>query len=340
MIKVAVTDYTFDALDIEAGILQSLGCEIVAGKRPSSSAELARQVADADHVITQFAPITADVIAAMRKVRVIVRYGVGVDNVDLEAARARGITVCNVPDYCTDEVADHTLALALAATRHVVANCNRVREGQWGLAVPLAAMKTLADLTTGVVGFGRIGREVVRRLRAFKGRVLVHDPVVPAPEIRNAGCEAVGFDDVLRHSDLLTLHCPSTPQTRHMLRRETIARMKPGAILVNVGRGDLVESAALLEALQRGHLAAAALDVFEAEPLPPDSPLLRMNNVIVSSHIASASEKAVRKLRETAAGIIASAIRGEPLRNVVNGVAAGQAPSQAAIHRRRGAADG
>jgi D-3-phosphoglycerate dehydrogenase len=320
MIKVVVTDYTFDRLDVEAGILQPLGCEIAASKRIAPAEELARLVADAEHILTQFAPVDAGVIAAMREAKVIVRYGVGVDNVDLGAARARGIPVCNVPDYCMDEVADHTLALILATTRQVVANCNRVRGGGWGLAVPIPAMKALCDLTVGVIGFGRIGREVVRRLRAFKCRVLVHDPAVPAAEVRDGGCEPGGLDEVLGQSDVLTLHCPSTPQTRRMIGRDSIGRMKPGAILINVGRGDLVESADLVEALQRGHLAAAGLDVFDPEPIPRDSPLLKMDNVVVSPHAASVSAKAVRKLRETAAGIVARAVRGEPLPNVVNGV--------------------
>jgi phosphoglycerate dehydrogenase-like enzyme len=227
-----------------------------------------------------------------------------------------------VPDYCTDEVADHTLALLLATTRHVVANCSRVQEGGWGLAVPLLAMKALCDLTVGVVGFGRIGREVVRRLKAFKCRVLVHDPAVPAAEVRGNGCEPVGLDDVLGQSDVLTLHCPSTPQTRRMVRQDTLARMKRGAILINVARGDLVETAALVEALQHGHLAAAGLDVFDPEPVPRDCPLLKMDNVILSPHVASASARAVHKLRVTAANILARSVRGESLPNVVNGVAA------------------
>jgi D-3-phosphoglycerate dehydrogenase len=322
VLKVAVTDYTFADLDVEAAILRPLGCEIVAAERAPPPGELARLVADADHVLTQFAPLDAAVIAAMRKAKVIVRYGVGVDNVDLGAARARGIPVCNVPDYCTDEVADHTLALLLATTRHVVANCERVRGGGWGLAVPLPAMRALCDQTVGVVGFGRIGREVARRLKAFKCRVLVHDPAVAAADVREHGCEPAGLDDLLGQADVLTLHCPSTPQTRRMVRRDTLARMRPGAILVNVARGDLVETAALAEALGRGHLAAAGLDVFDPEPVPRDSPLLKMENVVLSPHVASASERAARKLRETAAGIVARSVRGEPLPNVVNGVSA------------------
>jgi D-3-phosphoglycerate dehydrogenase len=323
MTKVAVTDYTFAALDVETDILRPLGCEIVASRRTASPAELQQLVGDADHVLTQFAPLTAEVIAAMRRARVIVRYGVGVDNVDLDAAKARGIPVCNVPDYCTDEVADHTLALILALTRQTLPNCLRVRGGTWGLAVPLAAMRALRDMTVSVLGFGRIGREVARRLKAFKGRVLVYDPAVPAAAIREAGLEPVALDNALAGGDIVSLHCPSTAQTRHMMSAATIARMRPGALLINVARGDLVDTAALLDALHSGHLAGAGLDVFETEPLPADSPLLGMANVIVSAHVASTSVKAVRTLRETAAGIISKSVRGEPLPNIVNGVTGG-----------------
>src|SRR5262249_7422679 len=216
MIKVAVTDYSFDTLDVETDILRPLGCEVVA-RRKASGPELSDLVADADHIITQFAPLRADVVAAMRKARVIVRYGVGVDNVDLEAARSHGIPVCNVPDYCIDEVADQTLALLLATTRNVVPNCLAVRAGQWKLAVPLPAMRTLSELTIGVVGFGRLGRAVTRRLRAFGCRVLVHDPIVPANVISDAGCAPAEFHSLLGESDAVTLHCPSTAQTRRLM---------------------------------------------------------------------------------------------------------------------------
>src|SRR5205823_973992 len=147
-------------------------------------------VADADAVLTQFSPVTADVIAGMKKARVIVRYGIGVDNVDLQAARERGIPVCNVPAYCIDEVADHTLAFILAATRQVVPHCSRVRGGHWGLATPLSEMKTLRDLAVGIVGFGRIGRAVVRRLLPFGAVLRVFDPAVSPKEIESAGALA------------------------------------------------------------------------------------------------------------------------------------------------------
>ena len=318
--KIAITDYSFPSLDIEEGILRPLGHEIVAWKEKRTAAELPQLVADADAVITQFAPVNAEVIASMKQAKVIVRYGIGVDNVDLEAAKVRGIPVCNVPDYCIDEVADQTLAFLLATTRQVVTNCVRNREGKWGLATPLDQMRALRDLTVGVVGFGRIGREVVARLRAFKCKVLVHDPVVAAGEIEQAGAKPVALRELLSQSDVISLHCPSTAQTRGMINRDSLAIMKRGVILINVARGDLVDSAALTEALQSGHISAAALDVFAPEPIPADHPILKMDNVIVASHIASCSVPAVRKLRETAANLAAMALRGEPLPNVVNGV--------------------
>ena len=319
--KVAVTDYTFDSLDTETAILAPLGCSVV-GRRCKTPEELIALIADADAVLTQFAPVDAAVIGAMRQARVIVRYGIGVDNVDLEAARARGIPVCNVPDYCIDEVADHTLALILALTRGVVATCVHVRSGQWALPVPLTTMHALKTLTIGVVGFGRIGREVAGRLRAFKSKVLVYDPVVPAAEVERAGCAPSGLDDLLRAADVVTLHCPSTAATRRMIDGAALAKMKPGALLINLARGNLVDTAALIEALRSGRLGGAGLDVCDPEPVPADHPLLAMSNVLLTPHVASASAPAVSALRTQAAQTVARALRGEPLQSVVNGVKA------------------
>ncbi|SRR5581483_10028604 len=322
MPKVLVTDHTFDPLDIEQRILEPLGA-VLDAHQCKTPEQLVPLVADADAVLTQFSPVNAQVITAMRKVRVIVRYGIGVDNVDLEAARERGIPVCNVPDYCIDEVADHTLAFILAVTRQVVPNCLGVRGGKWGLAVPLAEMKTLRDLTVGVVGFGRIGRAVVRRLQPFGCSVYVFDPAVNRKEIESAGATvATSLDQVLPECDVLTLHCPSTAQTRRMVNAARLATMKRGSILINLARGDLVDIQALVAALQSGHLAAAALDVCDSEPISPDHPLLRLPNVVVAAHVASTSARAVRTLRETAAGLVAKCLRGEALSNIVNGVTA------------------
>lgn len=314
---VAVTDFTFPSLEIEERIVHAAGAELRAGNDRQIAA-LKLLVADADAVITQFAPIHAEVISEMRQAKVIVRYGIGYDTVDVKAARERGIPVCNIPDYCIDEVADHTLAFILGVTRQVVPNTLYIRDGKWGLATPLDQLRTLRDQTVGIVGFGRIGREVAARLAPFKSRRLVFDAFVPADTIRSAGCEAVTLEELLTESDIVTLHCPSTPQTKKLLNTDALARMKRGAVVVNLARGDLIDTAALIAALQSGHLAGAAIDVCDPEPIPTDSPLRSLPNVIVASHIASASPKSVRTLRETAAHIAVMALRGEPLPNVVN----------------------
>jgi len=316
---VTITDFTFPTLEIEERILQPLGCTVRSGQWKTPDA-LIPQVADADAIITQFAPVNAAVIAGMAKAKVIIRYGIGVDNVDLIAARNRGIPVCNVPDYCIDEVADHTLGFVLAITRQIVPSTLSNREGKWGLATSLGQMLTLRNLTLGIVGFGRIGREVATRLKAFKCQILVHDPVVSPTEIESAGCLPVTLAELFSRADVITFHCPSTAQTRGFINRESLALMKPGVILINVARGDLVDSLALTEALQNGRVSAAGLDVFAPEPIPVDHPILKMNNVLVSSHVASCSVSAVRKLRETVANLAVLAIRGEPLPSVVNGV--------------------
>ena len=316
--KVAVTDYSFPDLSVEESILQASGHFISAWKERKSAAELPALVTDADAVITQFAPVNADVIASMQQTRVIVRYGIGVDNVDLAAARAKGIPVCNVPDYCIDEVADHTLAFILATTRQVVSNSNSLKAGKWGLATSLDQMKALRDLAVGVVGFGRIGREVVSRLKPFRCRILVYDPIAKSADIEAAGATPVALRELLSQTDVITLHCPSTPDTRGMLNSESLAKTRPGVSIINLARGDLIDPNALMAALLSGHVAAAALDVFNPEPIPADHPILKLDNVILASHIASTSVPAVRKLRETAARLALMALNGEPLVNVVN----------------------
>lgn len=318
--NVAITDFTFPDLSIEQQILQEIGASITSGQCKTTES-LLTLVAGADAVITQFAPVSASVIEGMQRARVIVRYGIGVDNVDLEAARQRGIPVCNIPDYCIDEVADHTLAFILASTRGVVPNTRKVQEGGWGLALPLTSMRTMRSQCVGIVGFGRIGREVAARLRPFKCRVLVHDPMVSAENLRESHVEPCDLATLLKNSDIVSLHCPSNPATRHLLNADSMSTMKRGAILVNLGRGDLIETSALVMALQSGQLGAAALDVFEREPLPAESPLRTLDNVVVASHVASVSEQAVRTLRETAARIAVLALKGQKLPNVVNHVA-------------------
>lgn len=321
MPTIAITDYSFPDLGIEETVIRPAGIEIVSFKERRPAAEVAGLVREADAVITQFAAVNAEVVDSMGKAKAIVRYGIGYDNVDCAAAHERGIPVCNIPEYCVDEVADHTLTFVLAITRQVMPNALLLRSGGWGLATPVGGMRALKNTTIGIVGFGRIGREVVKRLSGFKARVLVFDPAVDAAQISAAGAQpAATFDELLTQSDIISPHCPSLAATRQMFNAATFGKMKRGSIFINVGRGDLVDSAALTEALQSGQLSAAALDVFDPEPIPDDHPIRSMSNVILASHVASVSPEAVRTLRETAARIAVMAVRGERLPNVVNGV--------------------
>jgi D-3-phosphoglycerate dehydrogenase len=317
--KVAITDYNLEDISIEQAFCDAAGYELAA-IRSGSEADRINLVRDADAVITQFAPVNAAVIGAMQRSRVIVRYGIGVDNVDLKAAAAKGIPVCNVPDYCIDEVADHALAVILDLTRKITVNAAKVKAGGWGLAVPSSAMFALKNLTVGVVGFGRIGREVADRLRAMKCKVLVFDPVVDAAAVRAAGSAPAALDELLRTSDLVTLHCPSNDQTRYLINAENIAKMKHGVMLVNTSRGTLVKTDDLAAALRSGRVSAAALDVTDPEPPPADCSLRAMDNVIITSHIASCSAQSVRRLQESVIATAGMALRGEKLPNVVNGV--------------------
>jgi len=319
MLKVAITDYTFPDLSIEEGILKPAGAKVEGAQARTPEAVIAA-TADADAVITQFAPVTAAAIAAMTKAKVIVRYGIGVDNVDLAAAKAKGIPVCNIPDYCIDEVADHTLSFVLALTRQVVSNALPIRNGEWKAGVSVTMMRCLRDMTVGVVAFGRIGREVVKRLVPFGCKILVFDPVASKEDIAKAGATSATLDEVYAQSDLITLHCPSLPQTRGMLNKAAFAKMKKGVLIVNASRGDLIVTDDLIEALRSGQVDSAALDVTSPEPPPVDSPLRSFPQVIIHSHIASASVRSVQRLREGAAQHALRALRGEKAVNVVNGV--------------------
>ena len=322
---IVVTDYKFPDLALEQAAAEHAGCVLI-GHHCESEEELKAAVTDADAVITQFARLSAPVVAAMTRARAIVRYGIGVDNVDLDAARQHGIPVANIPDYCIDEVADHTLSFILAMTRQVVTHTADLRAGHWRLAVPVSGMKVLRDQTVGLVGFGRIGREVVARLLAFKCRVLVYDPMVPEAEIQRLGALSVPLTQLLAESDIVSLHCPSTPATRHIIGPAALAAMKPGALLVNVARGDLVDTNALLDALQSGHLGAAALDVFDPEPLPLAHALRTLPNVVIAPHIASVSVTAVQALRQGAIARAVAAVRGQLPDNVVNQITAPRFP--------------
>lgn len=260
---------------------------------------LAAGLSRAEIVFVRDTLLDAPVIAAMKQARGIVRYGVGVDTIDLDTARNRGIVVARVPSYGAEiEVADHTLALFLAVRRRIVSRDCAVRAGAWqvGQAEPIAR---IAGSTAGLIGFGRIGQAVMHRLRAFGiNRFLVHDPFVSADRLP-ADAAAVDLPTLAAGSDMITLHAPATARNRHVIDAAFLSRVRPGAILVNTGRGPLVDEQALAEALAAGRILGAGIDVFETEP-PRNSPLLDVPNVVLTDHAAWYSEATVEALQRGA----------------------------------------
>lgn len=254
--------------------------------------------------------VDAEEIAKMPRCRVIVRYGVGLDNVDVDAATRCGIFVANVPNASIDEVSDHAVALLLAASRRVMAANAAARSQQWDTLV-MKGTTRLATQAAGVVGFGRIGQAAARKMRPFFERVVAYDPIVAVPVMIERGVEPVDLDTLLRISDYVSLHCPLTAQTRHLINAETIAQMKPSAWLINTSRGELVDEAALIAALAEHHIGGAALDVFSQEPLPADWPLFKLDNVIMTPHVAYFSESALADLQRIAAEQARSVLLGE-----------------------------
>jgi D-3-phosphoglycerate dehydrogenase len=315
---VAITDCDHGDVDPERAVLDGHDVELrVLACRTSE--EVAVQAGDADVLINQYVPITAAVLDALPRCRLVVRYGVGVDNVDLRAATERGVWVANVPDYGRDEVADHTLALAMALLRGVVALDRSVRDGIWDLE-PARPLRRLATLTWGVVGCGAIGTAVARRAAGLGMRVLGYD----LPTVRSeAPIERVPLEELLEEADLVSLHAALTPDTHHLLGAAALARMRPTAHLVNTARGGLVEGAALLAALDAGALAGAALDVLEHEP--PDElgwKLARHPRVVATPHAAWYSEEAFHTLKSEVAREALRVLQGGPPRSPVNTPAA------------------
>jgi phosphoglycerate dehydrogenase-like enzyme len=278
----------------------------------------ADQAADAAVILCGIVAMPAQAIELLRATRLIMRCGAGVDSVDVAAATRRGIWVANVPDYCLDEVADHTLLMMLAAVRRLRHMTQQVADGRW-LDLDLPVVRRLSGRTLGLVGLGRVGERVATRARGFGLEVIAHDPWLDAARAESLGIRAVGLDDLLATSDIVSLHLPLTADTRHLLRVETFERMRPGSVLVNTSRGGLVDLDALSAALDRGIVAAAGLDVLDGEPQPPlDHPLLADPRVIVTPHVAFYSVDAQADLGRRVADEVERAIGGLPPTTLVS----------------------
>lgn len=274
---------------------------------------------DSDIVMIQSARslLTREVIEHLPRCRCIVRLGIGYDNVDVTAATEHGILVCNAPDYCVDDVADHALALLLGCVRHVARQDRSIRVGKWDRTLARPARR-LRGSTLGIVGFGKIGRMLAARVRGFDLALLVYDPYVDDATITAQGAQKVELPTLLAQSDFVSLHTPLTNDTFHLLGAAQFENLKDGAIVVNTSRGPLIDENALADALRCGKVWAAGLDVMEHEPLPADSPLRGFDNVIFTPHVSANSEQSVRDLYSTACQIAIDVARGVRPPGVVN----------------------
>lgn len=301
-----------------AEVLSIIREELPAGWRllPADGDDYSRQLAECDFILIPDQPVGAEHLAAAPRLLMIQHQGVGYERVDLAACRAKRIPLCLTPEGTTIGVAEHTLLLILAIYKQLVKAASGTRQGKWMQWELRGGSFELAGKTLGLVGFGRIGREVARRALAFDARVIFLDPLVPQPEDLNVErCESL--DELLAKADIVSLHVPTTAESRKFVNRELLARFKPNAVLVNTARGALVDEPALVEALNRGQLAGAALDVLAQEPPDPANPLLHMDNVLVTPHISAGTSDALKAKMRAAFANMLRRTRGEPLVHLV-----------------------
>ena len=308
--SVLVTDYVWPSIEPEKAVLAEIGAELVVAPDASEDT-LAGLAKDVDGILTCFAQVTDRVLRSAEKCIVVGRYGVGVDNIAVDTATELGMAVTYVPDYCVEEVSDHVMGLMLTWNRRVAYFDRLVKTSGWGsLSLTMPIMR-LRGKKLGIVGFGRIGQVVCRKALAFGLEVLTCDPFVAAETATQLGARMVEMPELLRESDFVTLHSPLIPETRNMIGAAELELMKPTAFLVNCARGPLIDEEALYEALTNSGIGGAGLDVLVDAHPAPDHPLLRLENAIITPHVAFFSEEAVLELEERAAGEVAAVLRGQ-----------------------------
>ncbi len=310
--KVVVIDGGYDSYETERSLLAPLGVELLVAPCEGDPRRVVEVAAEADALLVRETVLSGRTLARLARLRAIVRYGVGTDNIDLAFTERHGIAVANVPDYGVEEVSEHALALLLALKRRLFQRDAAVRQGGWGEVRRTPIHRTRGG-TLGLIGAGRIGTAFLEKARPLGfAKVLVH-----SRDSAPAGTTAAGIERICRQADVVSLHLPLTRETRNLIDADRLALMKPTAILINTARGGLVDEAALAHALRAGRLAGAGLDVFAEEPLPADSPLRDAPNCVLSDHAAWYSEAAVRDLQRKAAEEVRRALLGEPLANPV-----------------------
>ncbi|WHY68863.1 C-terminal binding protein [Neobacillus sp. SuZ13] len=309
--KVLLTDYEFEHLQYEEDVFQESGLDIEFIKAQcKTEEEVIEQAKHVDAILNQYAPVSRRVIESLENTKIISRYGVGVNTIDLNAAKDKGITVANVPDYGMEEVSNHALALLLSWARKVTLLNNEVKKGNWDFkaCVPIHRFN---EQTVGVLGFGRIPRRFIEKVKPLGFKTAAYDPFVSAEDMAAVGVQKMELDEIIRESDFLSVHVPLIDDTFHLINEECLNQMKRNAVIINTARGPIIDEKALADALEKGIIAGAALDVTEDEPVSINSPLLRMDNVIITPHSAWYSEEAMIELRQKAAKNIVHVLSGE-----------------------------
>ncbi len=314
--KILITDYAWQSIEPERHVLAEIGATLIAAEIGDEK-ELCALAPTVDGILTCWKPVTANVITAAEKCKVIARYGIGLDNIDVELATEHGIVVTNVPAYCIDEVSTHAMGLLLACTRKIARFDRSVKADIWDPNIGPQIYR-LCGKVLGIVGFGNIGQAIVSKAKAFGLTVTVYSPRTSSEAIQKQGAEKVSFQELLKTSDFISIHAPLTAETEHMFSHTEFREMKTTAYLINTSRGGIVDTAALAAALQNGEIAGAGLDVLETEPPQSNDALPTFDNVVITPHAAFISEESILELEVTAATCVAQVLTGQLPESVVN----------------------
>jgi D-3-phosphoglycerate dehydrogenase / 2-oxoglutarate reductase len=307
-LKVVVTDFEYKSLAIEQEVIEKAGAAFFPAQCKTEE-EVIEACKDAVGIINQYAPITRKVIESLPSLKVIARYGVGVNTIDVDAATEHGVYVANVTDYCMDEVADHALSLILASARKVVQLNQAVKNGVWDYKVGTPIFR-LKGRVLGLVGFGRIPQNLAKKASALGLELVVYDPFIPAEVVQEYNAKLVSLNELMEMSDFISVHTPLMKETEGLLSDEQFAHAKKEAFIINTSRGPVIDEQALVRALQEGKIAGAGLDVIEQEPIDPNNPLLTMDNVILNPHVAWYSEESQAELKRKTAENVADVLAG------------------------------
>lgn len=308
--KVVVTDISFKAYEEEKKIFAENDIEFIITNNESEEA-IIEAAKDADGLLNANVQITRKVIESLPNLKVVCRYGIGYDTIDIQAATDNKVYVANVPDYCIDEVADHALTLLLTASRKIMIMNQQLKEGKQITVFDVAPIHRFRTQTVGLISFGHIARNLCQKLKVIGFNVIAYDPFCGEEIAKEYGIQLVTLEELLRTSDIISVHAPLVKDTYHLINEETLKLVKKSAIIVNTGRGPIIKEQAIIKALQEKRIAGAALDVLEKEPIDPDNPLLKLDNVILTPHAAFYSEESSSEMKQKAAKNIVNVLKGD-----------------------------